>query len=263
MPVVQSRRPAAVSRTRTGSAAGGARRGRDSRAASLSRARSRIDRPVAARALATIAAALVLWAAPIQAQVVDTTLWVTDGGINAIARDGNTIYIGGYFSAVGPATGGGVPLGVADGAPGPPFPKVLGKVLAAAPDGTGGWYIGGEFTAVGGLERSNLAHILADGSVAGWTPNPNGAIHALAVDGNKVYVGGEFSWIGWRWRDRIAAVDATSGTATPWNPDADAVVRALAVGGGKVYAGGEFSSIGGQMRSRIAALDAASGAATA
>jgi len=101
--------------------------------------------------------------APATGQVIDTTLWVTDGGVNTVVRAGNTVYIGGGFTRVGPATGGGVPLDISSGELVRPFPKVAGVVFATAADGSGGWYIGGSFTAVGGLPRSHLAHILADG----------------------------------------------------------------------------------------------------
>ena len=38
-----------------------------------------------------LAAALGIWAAPVVAQVVGTDLWVTDGPVTSVVRDGNTI----------------------------------------------------------------------------------------------------------------------------------------------------------------------------
>src|SRR5262245_24085734 len=133
---------------------------------------------------------LAFWAVPAPAQIVDTTLWVTNGPVSVVVRDGSTIYIGGAFTLVGPATGGGVPLSVATGAIVPQFPKVTGFVHKAVADGSGGWYIGGRFTVVGGLPRANLAHINADGSVAAWDPNANGDIRAMVLSGGTLYVGG-------------------------------------------------------------------------
>ena len=208
-------------------------------------------------------AAAILASTPTLAQKVDTTLWVTNGSVNAVVRDGNTIYIGGDFTLVGPATGGGVPLSMASGGPVGPLPKVHESVSAAVPDGSGGWYIGGTFAAVGGLPRSNLAHILADGTVAAWDPSPNNLVDALAVSGGTVYAGGTFTSIGGQARNRIAALNATSGAATAWDPDASWPVYALIVSGSTVYAGGSFSSIGGQARKCIAALDATTGEPTA
>ena len=39
-------------------------------------------------------------------QAIDSTLWVTDGRVSAIASAGPTLYIGGQFTSVGPASGG-------------------------------------------------------------------------------------------------------------------------------------------------------------
>jgi len=196
------------------------------------------------------------------AQAIDGNLWVTNGTVNAVVRDGNTLYIGGAFTLVGPVTGGGVPIDASSGAPESGFPKVEGYVSAVVPDGAGGWYIGGGFTAVGGIPRANIAHILADKSVSGWSPGANSEVSALAVSGGLVYAGGYFGTIGGQTRSHIAALDAATGLATAWNPNANSNVYALVASGGKVYAGGEFSTIGGQARSCIAALDTATGAAT-
>src|SRR2546428_163520 len=84
-------------------------------------------------------------------QTVNPNLWVTNGPVSAVVRDGGTIYVGGDFTRVGPATGGGVPLDATTGSLQPFFPKVAGIVRVAIPDGSGGWYIGGSFTYVGGL----------------------------------------------------------------------------------------------------------------
>src|SRR5262249_22985816 len=136
------------------------------------------------RARAAILLALALAAASrpvsVSAQLVDANLWVTNGRVNAVARNGSVIYIGGSFTQVRPATGSGVPIDAVSGNPQPGFPKVVGAVLAAAPDGAGGWFIGGQFSLVGGLARSNLAHIASDLTVAAWNPNANDVVHAIA-----------------------------------------------------------------------------------
>jgi hypothetical protein len=200
------------------------------------------------------------------AQTIDTNLWVTDGTVNAVAADGGTIYIGGNFHLVGPATGCAVPLDATTGQP-IALPRVDGSVSAVAPDGTGGWYVGGSFTHVGGVPRTRLAHILADGTVSSWNPNAGGgsnpAVFALAVSGNTVYAGGGFTIIAGQARNHIAALDASTGLATAWDPNAGGIqVLTLAVSGTTIYAGGNFYNIGGQDRNHIAALDASTGLAT-
>ncbi len=197
-----------------------------------------------------------------RAALICTDLWVANGNVLAMVAAGGTIYIGGNFTQVGPATGSAVPLDAATGLP-LGLPLVAGTVNAVAPDGSGGWCVGGSFTHVGGIPRSNLARILADHTLSAWDPGANGLVNSLAVSGGTVYVGGNFTSIAGQARNWIAALDATTGLATGWNPNANGTVLALAVSGGTVYAGGAFTSIGGQARNRIAALDASSGLATA
>src|SRR6266545_3719960 len=64
------------------------------------------------------------------AQTIDQSLWVTNGAVYSVIRDAGTIYIGGEFTQVGPATGAGVPIDAASGALPPSFPKVAGAVYA-------------------------------------------------------------------------------------------------------------------------------------
>lgn len=74
-----------------------------------------------------------------RAQSLHPHLPVTDGQVLAIASSGNTVYLGGSFNHMGPASGSacavdpvtGLPLGL---------PKILGAVNAIAPDGAGGWF---------------------------------------------------------------------------------------------------------------------------
>jgi len=107
--------------------------------------------------------ALFLGASDLRAQSVDSTMWCLGPGdrVLASARVGNTIYLGGLFSSVGPATGGGVPISIPTAAPAPEFPRVAGEVNAVVPDGQGGWYIGGLFNAVAMMAKAAEALALA------------------------------------------------------------------------------------------------------
>ncbi len=191
---------------------------------------------------------------------------LTDGVVYASAVAGNTLYIGGNFAWVGPATGGFVAVDASTGARTANWPRTDGAVYASAPDGSGGWYIGGAFQHVAGIARTRLAHVLANGSLAPWNPGADGEVHALALGAGVVYAGGYFATAGALARSGIAALDATTGGATAWNPGATGptpYVLALLVNGGTVIAGGAFTGIGGQARGRLAALDVVTGSASA
>ncbi len=201
--------------------------------------------------------------------------WVTNGTVNssALSSDGNTIYITGNFTRVGPRSGGGVPINANSGAPAASYPRVEGVVHASASDNAGGWYIGGVFKFVGGIARNNIAHILADGNVdTAWNPDViaaggNVSVNAIVVSGQTVYVGGDFTHIGGQARNALAALDATTGLATAWNAATAGggrpSVRVLRLSGQTLYVGGNFTSIGGAARNNLAALGITTGLATA
>ncbi len=213
---------------------------------------------------ASFAAALLLTlAAGAHAQPIRSDLWVTDGSVEAIAFSGNTAYIGGLFTRVGPPTGAAAPIHTTTGqALG--LPQVVGTVYAIAPDETGGWYLGGNFTHVGGVPRSNIAHIASDYTVTDWAPEAfGGPVYTIAVGGSAVYLGGGFTTVGGAGRTYVGAVSIATGAAINWIPNADGPVFALLLSGSTVYAGGAFFNIGLAPRSRIAALSATTGVATA
>jgi hypothetical protein len=210
------------------------------------------------------AAAASFVAGNADAQTFDPNLWVPNSTVNAQAVFGNTLYVGGSFTRVGPHSGAAVPVGVGTSAPISGFPRIVGAVNAIAPDGAGGWYIGGSFSQIGGVSRTNAARVLGDMTVdPAWNPAPNLTVNAITVSGSTVYLGGQFTTVGGQVRNRIAAVDAASGAVSAWDPNANNFVSTIAVDGSVVYAGGAFTTIGGLPRNRIAALDAVTGAPTA
>ncbi len=216
----------------------------------------------AALALACVPLLVVLGAGAAGAQVIREDLPITNGTVDAVAVYGNTLYLGGSFSAVGPTTGTGVPIDANTGAAIAGFPRVNGQVNAVISDGTGGWFIGGAFTSVGGLPRANLAHVLADNSVSPWDPGAFGQVLALALDGGTLYAGGSFSMVGGQSRSNLAAIDASTGAVMAWDPGVSSSVRALAVGSGVIYVGGSFTAIGATARMRLGAVDLLTGEAT-
>ncbi len=198
---------------------------------------------------------------PATGQTVRPEFHITNGQVTAQVLRGNTLYVGGSFSYVGPVTGAGVPVSTATGTPLAGFPRVNGTVFAAVPDGSGGWYIGGQFTAVGASARANLAHIQSDLSVSGWDPGAGNVVRTLLLRSGTLYVGGDFTTLGGVTRNRLGAVDAVTGVTTVWNPNANNSVRVLVDGGSGLIVGGNFGTIGGQARNRLARLDYSTAAA--
>jgi uncharacterized repeat protein (TIGR01451 family) len=198
------------------------------------------------------------------AQEADTTAWITNGDVRAIVRKGNTLYMGGSFTGVGPVTGTGTTLHLGNGGLAAARPlRITGPVVASVSDGMGGWFVGGEFTKIGGQVRKKLSHVLADGSLdANWDAritSDSVVIYALAFANNTLYVGGFFQSIGGQNRAHLAALDGHTGMATAWNPNPNGIVGSLALSENTLYVGGNFTAMGAQFRRYLAAVDAVTG----
>lgn len=216
---------------------------------------------------AVLALACALFAAmPASATngIIDS-FWTTNGNVTAMAVTGDTLYIGGSFTYVGPQTGTWSALDPITGSVDAAWPTVNGTVSGMVSDGAGGWYIGGSFSRVGTATRNNLAHVRADKTVdPDFAPEPDSSVFALKRNGSLLYIGGDFSTIGGQPRNYLAAWNVSTGTVTAWDPnaDSDVITLALAADGSTIYAGGSFFNIGGAARSNLAAIDATSGLAT-
>src|SRR5262249_37176291 len=87
-------------------------------------------------------------------------------------------------------------------------------------------------------------------------------VSLLAVNGNTLYVGGAFTRVDGRPRNRVAAIDLRTGHVTPWNPSPSvgwSDVWAIAVSGNRVYLGGDFQRVGGRRRAWLAAVSRSDG----
>lgn len=198
-------------------------------------------------------------------QTIDTKLptVTAGGGVNDIIRVGNTIYMSGGFTQVGPWTGQGVPVSATTGRPSADYPQVVGEVTVSAADGHGGWFIGGGFVRVGGKERRYLARVLPDGTLSDWNPQPNAPVEAMCLSRDTLYVGGSFTACGGTSRGHGAAFDVRTGRLADWDPAANAAISAIATDGYSVYLGGRFSTIDTLQRSNLAAVGRGTGTATA
>ena len=161
----------------------------------------------------------------------------------------------------------------------PGEPDKAGRVLAMVEAGDT-VYLGGEFTGfvppAGSpvTPRSFLAAIsVSTGKLRSWNPAPDGPVRALALspDGRRLYVGGDFNFIGGEPARNLAAVDPSTGKlVTSFDPPRiNSGVRAIALAGDRLYAGGNFTVItipsgqvgaGAHSRPQVAAFDARTGA---
>jgi hypothetical protein len=196
-----------------------------------------------------------------------TDLWVPNTSVSTAIVDGNTLYIGGGFTIVGPSTGNSALLDPISAAPDLSWPKVAGQVFTIVDDGSGGWFIGGAFTAVAGAQRQRIAHMLSDGTLdPSWQPSVDGTVWTMVRDGTTLYIGGEFSNVDSTGRNSLAALSTADGSLiSSWNPapSLNSSILAMDLDGTNLYVGGYFSTIGGQSIQNLARVNTATGAADA
>lgn len=140
-----------------------------------------------------------------------------------------------------------------------------GEVNAIAySESTNTIYIGGSFTNVGPHTDRGAALSVATGSADADFPKVNGIIRAVVSDGSGGwFIGGEFTFVGGRPRNRIAHIRPDKTVDPNWDPrNTNGIVYALAVHGSKLYVGGTFTQIGDSSRVRLAAMDLVTGVPT-
>ena len=191
------------------------------------------------RVLSVVLAALLTWSgASLTAEPSATPRldWLFDRSVTSVARIGNTLYVGGWFRtirpasaptantfyAVAPATGALVPSII---------PPANASITALTPDGSGGYFIAGRFTNIG---SARVAHILADGSIDPAFQFPHvieGVITSLVRVGPSLVAGGNSLHVDSVFRP-LFAMNPVTGALSPWAPilpNQDINVRAVVV----------------------------------
>lgn len=185
--------------------------------------------------------------------------------VYALALDPGTrsLYAGGKFANVGGQSRTNLAKIALDGAGAldvtwNPSPNAPIRALAIDA-GAAALYAAGEFTQIGTLARRYLAKLSTSGAgapVGEWSADSNGYVFALSYDGRgRLYVGGQFAYIGNQPRANVARVSTATGAPdAQWNPQLDGDVRALAADANRSYAGGSFAHVDHVMRLGLAAF---------
>lgn len=209
---------------------------------------------------------------------------VMDGQVNALAKLGDTIYVGGQFSQVVEPRGAERDLVrhnlfafdistrevVTDF-----VPAIDGEVNSLTVDpGTGTLFVGGAFTAVNGSPSRSIAAIDAsDGSSrAGFTPpGLNAPVNDVHLVGNRLFIGGPFTYVGPTQRTALASLNATTGAITGYldaglttTREGQTSVLKMAVSPDEqsLVVIGNFTSAFGSVRHQIAMLNLDGGQAS-
>ncbi|MBP9773892.1 MAG: fibronectin type III domain-containing protein [Candidatus Peribacteraceae bacterium] len=135
-----------------------------------------------------------------------------DGAVYSTFHLGNTTYVGGDFSKIGPYTGRGISVDPTTANAVSAYPKFDHPLSAATSDGAGGWYVAVNTTGFGPL-AGYLTHILANGTIdTTWAPTWSGVANTIIYDSSRsaVFVAGKGSA---GLKKGLVAFDKTTGAA--------------------------------------------------
>ncbi|WP_156409803.1 MULTISPECIES: CBM96 family carbohydrate-binding protein [unclassified Nocardioides] len=214
--------------------------------------------------------------APVMADVhVDDTpapSWRLNGRTYATKIVGDTVFVGGTFTAAVSPTGQSVPrrnLAAFDLTTGALLTDWRADVdsTVQALDSDGSWlYVGGSFTNVDGQTRRRLAKVgVGSGDLdPGFAPNVNSTVRALVLDGSSLYAGGHFTSVDGASRLRVARLSTTGQLDGQFTPEANGNVFGItkAPSSPVVYVSGPFGQLNGVNRNGVGGLNAVTGATT-
>jgi hypothetical protein len=192
------------------------------------------------------------------------------GPVWALAAQSGSLYVGGQFTSLGPATCRNlVAIDALTGAPSSWAPDAahtsldggLGRVGALATDASRVYAAVTFVDPILGISRSEVRAFSRTNATLVWQADCDHVVNALATSAGIVYAGGSFTSLAGA-KVNLAALDAATGALQPWAPAPNGEVHALLAAPGALVVGGEFTSCGGQPRSRLAQVGYANGTAT-
>lgn len=139
----------------------------------------------------------------------------------AVSPDQQTLYAGGYFSAVnGVAANSVAAIDIATCTPSSTFHPAVSATVRALDVTADTIYLGGDFGTVAGQTRNNFAALTTSGSLTSWDPEGDASGRAVQVtpDGSGVMIGGDFNTIGGSDSHALAVVSASTGALTKAYP---------------------------------------------
>lgn len=205
---------------------------------------------------------------------------VLDGRVEAIAVDGDTVFVGGSFTQIQEQLDGEIidqpylfAYSKSTGDIIRDFDPILDNqvfVLETTGEGSG-VFVGGVFGIVNGeTNNRGLVKLNDDGDrVQGFFAKPNKLVRTMVRLGNTLYIGGNFDSISSTPVENLAAIDTTTGAVDPGlNLDFDGTISTtrttgvqgvqdidITTDGSLLVAAGNFLSVDGMSRSRLAVIE--------
>ncbi len=184
--------------------------------------------------------------------------------VNALAQQGDTLYVGGDFTATSASVARTrlAAFDMTDGTLDNTWTPQADFEVHAMVARSGELHVGGDFTDINGSGQAYLATLDANGQFIDRMPEPNNVVTTITRDGSNLYIGGQFLTIDGNPRVKVAAVNSADGDLLAWAPSltvgaGSMLVRALDVFNGTVYIGGRFDEAEGNSRPNLAAYDTA------
>jgi hypothetical protein len=224
----------------------------------------RIRAVVAAVLLALVCADVPATAAPLAEMAWQAPAF--DGSVHAVAHAGDTVFVGGSFTAaivegrrIARHRLAAVDARTGELLPWQPAADDTVRALAVAGDTV---HAGGDFRTVDGISRRGLAALsVLSGSVQTPGHTVTGQVNALAVGSGRLFAGGRFTAVNGLPRANLAAFSLTSGDSVDWPVGTDDTVNALAVTNDRIVLGGSFHKTSGiSSTRRLTAVDPLTGA---
>ncbi len=210
----------------------------------------------------------------VKAQTETPPVYSPTGRVNAMITRGDTLIVGGNFTAVGKYTGGGALFTTTSDQPNLNFPKIIGYIFSSTPDGNGGFYVFGSYYRESEnttLPSVRIEHILADNT---FEPNfsipvsVGASVQARILFHNGIlYFGGlNVSQIGGQTAGNLSAINVTTKQLLSWVPAVTGTNTATGSGitgiyarGNSLYIIGDFNMVGGVSRLKAASIQIGTG----